>query len=132
MWFKKKCEIHDIATVRVDLDYDIIKRLEKEGCPIIVNRTVIGLNPSGEAIVSPSTIDIQIGDHVLEHHFNRTYYDQVCVQCEKIYPKASEAEKEWRDYIEEYGGGYKAKIEKRKERKSKAYRIWEKKYDTSK
>lgn len=133
MWFrKKKCEVHDMETVKVDIDFDILRRLEREGCPVIVDRTVIGLNPSGEPIHSEDTLTIQIGDHVLEHYFNQSYRNRVCLQCKKVISGCDDAEKKWRAYIKEYGDGYRAKVEKRKERKSKAERIWKEKYDTNK
>jgi len=102
----KQCDIHDWENVQIKMDYDIIKELEKEGCPIIVDRTTIGLNPSGEAIVSDHSIEVQIGDHVLEHRHNQGHFSSVCLKCKR----------------------YKQKVQDRVERKSKARKLWEDKY----
>ena len=127
-WWHKgvPCE-HDYEPVQYEstTDFDILKQLQRDGYPIVVGRTLIKMNESGEPLWSEHLFDLEMPGIRYESAIHRIYHVRVCLICGDVDNQVEERTKHWCDKICKAQQEVTERETKKQKRRRKAKELWE-------
>ena len=125
-WWTKKCE-HDFEPVQYEsvTDFDILSQLQREGYPIVVQRSVLRLSPSGEPIFNEYLYDLEMPGKRYEGSMFRMYSIKVCLNCGGVDNEVTKRIDYWCDKICKAQEAVTLRETEKQKRRRKAKELWE-------